>query len=76
MLRKRSHQAFTDLEAEEPLSPVTHPLHQEMAAGGSDSDGDQVMGTGAFLAGALLQLEHAPLFRSVTCFEIARLQRE
>ncbi|KAL3134993.1 hypothetical protein ABBQ32_007945 [Trebouxia sp. C0010 RCD-2024] len=46
MLRKRSHQAFTDLEAEEPLSPVTHPLHQEMAAGGSDSDGDQVMGTG------------------------------
>ena len=49
MLRKRSHQAFTDLEAEEePLSPVMHPLHQEMGAGGgSDSDGDQVMGTGA-----------------------------
>lgn len=48
MLRKRSHQAFTDLEAEEePLSPVMHPLHQEMGAGGgSDSDGDQVMGTG------------------------------
>ena len=49
MLRKRSHQAFTDLEAEEePLSPVMHPLHQEMGAGGGpDSDGDQVMGTGA-----------------------------
>ena len=48
MLHKRSHHAFTDLEAEEePLSPVMHPLHQEMGAGGgSDSDGDQVMGTG------------------------------
>ena len=49
MLRKRSHQAFTDLGAEqEPLSPVMHPLHQEMGTGGgSDTDGDQVMGTGA-----------------------------
>lgn len=51
MLRKRSHQAFTDLETEEPLSPIARPLHQEMGAGGSDSDGDEVMGTGvsAFL---------------------------
>lgn len=46
MLRKRSHQAFTDLETEEPLSPIARPLHQEMGAGGSDSDGDEVMGTG------------------------------
>ena len=48
MLRKRSHQAFTDLETEEPLSPIARPLHQEMGAGGSDSDGDEVMGTGVW----------------------------
>jgi len=46
MLRKRSHQAFTDLEAEQPLSPVLHPPHQEMGSGESGSDGDEVMGTG------------------------------
>lgn len=74
MLRKRSHQAFTDLEAEEPLSPVTHPLHQEMAAGGSDSDGDQVMGTGAFLAGGLLQLGHALLFPVLAYVKTAKLR--
>lgn len=48
MLRKRSHQAFTNLEIEEPLSPVMHPLHQEMGVGGSDSDADEVVGTGKF----------------------------
>ncbi len=46
MLRKRSHQAFTDMEAEQPLSPVLHPPHQEMGSGDSGSDGDEVMGTG------------------------------
>lgn len=49
MLRKRSHQAFTDLEAEEPLWPVLHPPHQEMGSGDSGSDGDEVMGTGTAL---------------------------
>lgn len=44
MLRKRSHQAFTDLEAEQPLSPVLQPPQQRM--GSEDSDGDAVMGTG------------------------------
>lgn len=46
MLRKRSHQAFTDMEAEQPLSPVLRPPHQEMDSGDSSSDGDEVMGTG------------------------------
>lgn len=46
MLRKRSHQAFTDLEAEQPLSPVLQPPQQRMGSGGSDGDGDEVMGTG------------------------------
>ena len=56
MLRKRSHQAFTDLEAEEPLSPVMHPERQEMGAGGSDSDGDEVVGTGTSTEGRLCLL--------------------
>ncbi len=46
MLRKRSHQAFTDMEAEQPLSPVLRPPHQEMGSGDSGNDGDEVMGTG------------------------------
>ena len=46
ILRKRSHQAFTDMEAEQPLSPVLRPPHQEMGSGDSGSDGDEVMGTG------------------------------
>jgi hypothetical protein len=46
ILRKRSHQAFTDMEAEQPLSPVLRPPHQEMGSGDSESDGDEVMGTG------------------------------
>jgi len=46
MLRKRSHQAFTDMEVEQPLSPVLRPPHQEMGSGDSESDGDEVMGTG------------------------------
>lgn len=46
MLRKRSHQAFTDMEAEQPLSPVLRPPHQKMGSGDSGSDGDEVMGTG------------------------------
>ena len=46
MVRKRSHQAFTDLQAEEPLSPVLRPPRQQMGSGESGSDGDEVMGTG------------------------------
>ncbi len=46
MLRKRSHQAFTDMEAEQPLSPVLRPPHQEMGSSDSGSDGDEVMDTG------------------------------
>ncbi|DBA73228.1 TPA: hypothetical protein ACH3X1_011294 [Trebouxia sp. C0004] len=46
MVRKRSHQAFTDMEAEQPLSPVLRPQPQEMGSGHSGSDGDEVMGTG------------------------------
>lgn len=46
MVRKRSHQAFTDLQAQEPLSPVLRPPRQEMGSGESGSDSDEVMGTG------------------------------
>lgn len=57
MARKRSHQDFMDLSIDEPLSPILRPPRQTMHSNDSNSDGDEVMGTG--IASPRFQTEHA-----------------